>query len=135
MTRSILGTASKLFFSIEYADEVADAGSRPAHVCIKGVFDPVMVSAQPWMVSLAQREADFFAKIAPTIKHMGYPKGWWGGKSDSQGIAISEQLLDTILTPFRTRIPHPWPVTQRASQVSGYKTGYGRIVTYYSPCL
>lgn len=92
MTRTIFGTASKLFFSIEYADEVADAASRPAHVCVKGVFDPDIAAAQPWTVSLAQREADFFAKIAPTIKHMGYPKGWWGGKSDSQGIAIMSDL-------------------------------------------
>lgn len=44
-------------------------------------------------MSLAQRESDFFAKIAPTIKHMGYPKGWWGGKSDSQGIAIMSDLV------------------------------------------
>lgn len=92
MTRTIFGTASKLFFSIEYADEVADPASRPTHVCVKGVFDPAMVASQPWTVSLAQREADFFAIIAPTIKHMGYPRGWWGGKSDKQGIAITSDL-------------------------------------------
>lgn len=92
MTRTIFGTASKLFFSIEYADEVTDPASRPAHVCVKGVFDPAMVASQPWTVSLAQRESDFFAVIAPTIKHMGYPRGWWGGKSDKQGIAITSDL-------------------------------------------
>lgn len=92
LTRSIFGTASKLFFSIEYENEVADTASRPTHICVKGVFDPVMVASQPWTVSLAQREADFFFKIAPTIKHMGYPRGWWGGTSDKQGIAIMSDL-------------------------------------------
>ena len=92
MTRTIFSTGSKLFFSIEYADEVADPNSRPSHVCVKGVFDPAWVIAEPWTVSLAQREADFFAKIAPSIKHMGYPKGWWGGTDDKQGIAIMSDL-------------------------------------------
>lgn len=92
MTRTIFGTGSKLFFSIEYADEVADPSVRPTHICVKGVFDPVFVAAEPWTLSLAQREADFFAKIAPVIKHMGYPQGWWGGTSDKQGIAIMSDL-------------------------------------------
>ncbi|KAI1390515.1 aminoglycoside phosphotransferase [Hypoxylon trugodes] len=92
LTRTIFGTGSKLFFSIEYVDEVADPNSRPAHICVKGVFDPEMVRSQPWTVVLAQREADFFAKLAPSIKYMGYPKGWWGGTSERQGIAIMSDL-------------------------------------------
>ncbi|KAI0595021.1 kinase-like domain-containing protein [Biscogniauxia sp. FL1348] len=93
LTRQIFGTASKLFYTIEYADEVADPNSRPKHICVKGVFDPEMVANQPWTVSLAQREADFFTKIAPLIKNMGYPKGWWGGTSKEQGIAIMSDLV------------------------------------------
>ncbi|KAI0884237.1 aminoglycoside phosphotransferase [Annulohypoxylon maeteangense] len=92
LTRSIFGTGSKLFFTIEYAVEIADVNSRPTNICVKGVFDPAMVESQPWTLSLAQREANFFAKIAPSIKHMGYPRGWWGGTSDSQGIAIMSDL-------------------------------------------
>ncbi|KAI1093918.1 aminoglycoside phosphotransferase [Rostrohypoxylon terebratum] len=92
LTRSIFGTGSKLFFSIEYAEEVADPLSRPTDICVKGVFDPAMVESQPWTLSLAQREANFFAKIAPRIKHMSYPRGWWGGTSDRQGIAIMSDL-------------------------------------------
>ena len=64
MTRTIFSTGSKLFFSIEYADEVADPSSRPSHVCVKGVFDPAFTAAAPWTLSLAQREAEFFSKIA-----------------------------------------------------------------------
>ncbi|XDG02403.1 hypothetical protein ABKA04_002018 [Annulohypoxylon sp. FPYF3050] len=92
LTRTIFGTGSKLFFSIEYAEETADPLSRPMDICVKGVFDPAMVESQPWTLSLAQREANFFAKIAPRIKHMGYPRGWWGGTSDKQGIAIMSDL-------------------------------------------
>lgn len=93
LTRSIFGTASKLFFTIEYADEVPDPNSRPTHICVKGVFDPAMAKSQPWTVDLAQREADFFDKLAPLIKNMGYPKGWWGGRSDTQGIVIMSDLV------------------------------------------
>ncbi|KAI1762426.1 aminoglycoside phosphotransferase [Hypoxylon sp. FL1150] len=92
-TRSIFGTAGKLFFTIEYADEAADPTSRPTHICMKGVFDPAMAKSQPWTLDLAQREAQFFEKLAPLIKNMGYPRGWWGGKSDRQGIAIMSDLV------------------------------------------
>ncbi|KAI8962782.1 kinase-like domain-containing protein [Daldinia sp. FL1419] len=93
LERSIFGTGSKLFYSLEYEDEAANPDSRPSHICVKGVFDPAMVEAQPWTLTLVQREANFFAKIAPAIKHMGYPKGWWGETSDRQGIAIMSDLV------------------------------------------
>lgn len=89
-TRSIWGTASKLFYTITYEDESKD--ERPTQVCIKGVFDPKMIESQPWTVSLAQREAEFFTKVAPTVNNMIFPKGWWGGTSDKQGIAIMNDL-------------------------------------------
>lgn len=90
-TRTIWGTASKLFYTITYEDE-DEAGERPTQICIKGVFDPAMTAAQPWTVSLAQREADFFSKVAPQVKNMIFPKGWWSGTDDKQGIAIMNDL-------------------------------------------
>ncbi|KAF3064416.1 putative aminoglycoside phosphotransferase protein [Daldinia childiae] len=93
LTRTIFGTGTKLFYFVEYENEVADLSSRPSHICVKGIFDRVMFESQPWTLSLAQREADFFAKIAPAIKHMGYPRGWWGGRSEEQGIAIMSDLV------------------------------------------
>lgn len=63
-TRNIWGTASKLFYTITY--DHSSSEDRPEHVCVKGVFDPKMIEAQPWTVSLAQREAEFFSEIAPT---------------------------------------------------------------------
>ncbi|OTB20106.1 hypothetical protein K445DRAFT_380742 [Daldinia sp. EC12] len=92
LTRSIFGSGSKLFYLIEYGDEVTDTSSRPSHICVKGLFDPDMVKAQPWILSMAQREANFYAKIAPAIKHMSHPKAWWGGRNDKQGIAIMSDL-------------------------------------------
>ena len=90
-TRNIWGTASKLFYTITYEDERSD--ERPTHICVKGVFDPKTIEAQPWTVSLAQREAEFFTKVAPTVDHMVFPKGWWSGTSDKQGIAIMSDLV------------------------------------------
>lgn len=92
--REIYGTGTKLFYTITYADDHATdkAEERPTHVCIKGVFDPEMVRAQPWTVMLAQREAEFYHKMAPQVKHMGYPKCWWSGVSDKQGIVIMSDL-------------------------------------------
>ncbi|KAK3385463.1 kinase-like domain-containing protein [Podospora didyma] len=100
-TRSIWGTGSKLFYTITYDDDDDDKPTteeRPTHVCIKGVFDPNMIEAVPWTVSLAQREADFFSKIAPGLKNMIFPKGLWSATSDKQGLAVMEDLTKTGCT-------------------------------------
>ncbi len=47
LTRTIFGTGSKLLYSIEYAKPTADPASRPANVCIKGMFVPAMAEAVP----------------------------------------------------------------------------------------
>lgn len=92
-TRNIWGTASKLFYVITYAEDGGDArDQKPTHICIKGVFDPEMIEKQPWTVSLAQREAEFFSQVAPQVKNMIFPKGWWAGVSEKQGIAIMNDL-------------------------------------------
>ncbi|KAK3324803.1 kinase-like domain-containing protein [Cercophora scortea] len=97
-TRNIWGTGSKLFYTITYADATAET-NRPEHVCIKGVFDPAMIAAQPWTVSLAQREADFFSKIAPALSGtVLFPRGWWAGTSATQGIVIMDDLTTSGCT-------------------------------------
>lgn len=95
-TRAIWGTESKLFFNLTYdeaeGDGEAAAKEKPTNICIKGVFDPKMVAAQPWTAVLAQREADFYSQMAPRVRSMGYPKAWWAGKADNQGIVIMNDL-------------------------------------------
>ena len=82
---------------VALVDKVKEDGGeasdkRPTHICIKGVFDPEMIEKQPWTVSLAQREAEFFSQVAPQVKNMIFPKGWWAGVSETQGIAIMNDL-------------------------------------------
>ena len=90
-TSNIWGTASKLFYTITYEDD-GNSPDRPTYICIKGVFDPNMIEAQPWTVSLAQRESEFFSEVAPHVKNMIFPTGGWAGKSEKQGIAIMSDL-------------------------------------------
>ena len=98
-TRTIWGTASKLFYTITYEDENNNS-KKPTHICIKGVFDPNMISAQPWTISLAQRESEFFSHIAPTLTNLEliFPQSWWSGKSPTQGIAIMNDLTKSRCT-------------------------------------
>ncbi len=91
-TRAIWGTGSKLFFTITYDDDEDGTKDRPTHICVKGMFDPAMVADQPWTISLVQQEALFFSKLAPKITRMGYPKAWWSGTSEKQGIVIMNDL-------------------------------------------
>ncbi|CAJ2509654.1 Uu.00g146800.m01.CDS01 [Anthostomella pinea] len=92
-TSNIWGTASKLFYAITYEDGASsNNGERPAHICIKGMFDLKLVEDQPWTVSLAQRESEFFSKLAPTINNMIFPKSWWAGKTENQGLVIMSDL-------------------------------------------
>ncbi|KAK4227409.1 kinase-like domain-containing protein [Podospora fimiseda] len=97
-TRLIWGTESKLFYTVTYSEDAGE--DLPKYICIKGVFDPAMVAAQPWTVSLARREGDFFSKIAPLLKgvEINFPKVYWSGTSDSQGICIMEDLTHSGCT-------------------------------------
>ncbi|EAA29124.3 hypothetical protein GE21DRAFT_3703 [Neurospora crassa] len=102
-TCSIWGTGSKLFYTITYEDDTHTA-ARPTHICIKGVFDPTMLASQPWTLSLAQREADFFSLLAPDLlladknTLINFPQTWWAGTDNSQGISIMTDLTSSGCT-------------------------------------
>ncbi|PNP59259.1 hypothetical protein THARTR1_01047 [Trichoderma harzianum] len=122
-TSNIRGTASKLFYTITY--EVESSDEQPNHICIKGVFDPKMIEAQPWTVSLAQREANFFTKVAPNIKNMTFPKSWWSGLSDKQGIAIMNDLTtDGCTFPAETASYSVEKVLNGVEQLAGLHAQY-----------
>lgn len=68
LTRIIYGTETKLFLTVSYSG--SDEGDqRQTRICIKGAFDPVMLAAQPWVILVATREAEFYKQMAPNIKY------------------------------------------------------------------
>lgn len=92
-TRAIWGTGSKLFFKLTYADDDSNTSEkRPTNICVKGMFDASMTAEQPWTVTLVQGEARFYTVLAPQVTRMGYPKCWWSGTSNHQGIVIMNDL-------------------------------------------
>ncbi|KAK3493501.1 kinase-like domain-containing protein [Neurospora crassa] len=104
-TRSIWGTGSKLFYTITYEDDNDNDNhpSRPTHICIKGVFDSTMLASQPWTLSLAQREADFFSLLAPDLlladtTPINFPQTYWASTSPHQGISIMTDLTSSGCT-------------------------------------
>ncbi|KAK1244289.1 hypothetical protein MKX07_003088 [Trichoderma sp. CBMAI-0711] len=122
-TSNIWGTASKLFYTITYEEESSE--ERPQHICIKGVFDPKMIEAQPWTVSLAQRESQFFSKVAPNVRNMIFPKSWWSGMSDKQGIAIMNDLTTEGCTfPTETASYPVEKVMNGVEQLAGLHAQY-----------
>lgn len=127
-TQNIWGTGSKLFYTIEYEDGRETTGSdRPKHICVKGVFDPKMVESQPWTVPLAQREADFFSKVAPALENstMIFPKGWWSATSEKQGIAIMEDLTKSGCTFAPEVAAYPYEkVMNGVEQLAGLHAKY-----------
>ncbi|KAI2604142.1 kinase-like domain-containing protein [Hypoxylon fragiforme] len=107
----ILGTANKIYISVEYEGEANDATTRPPkHLCLKGGFNPAMIEQVPWIVMIYQREVEFFNRVAPSLDHMEIPKAWWAGLNDKQGILVMDNLAArgcTFGTPTE-----PWPVSR-----------------------
>ncbi|KAI1496077.1 kinase-like domain-containing protein [Biscogniauxia marginata] len=114
ITKIIWGTASKALVTISYDDHAGDdAGQgvgRPTHICIKGTFDPALVEQVPFIVSMYQREVDFFNRLAPTLEHMTLPKTLWAGHTSKQGIVIMEDLTARGLAFCNTK--EDWPVSR-----------------------
>ncbi|KAI1390396.1 kinase-like domain-containing protein [Hypoxylon trugodes] len=108
LEKVVPGTATKLFVTVEY-DETDKATLRPTHLCIKGGFNPALVEQMPWIVSIYQREVEFFNRIAPTLDHMEIPKSWWAGHNSKQGIVIMDDLAAQGCT-FGT-VTEAWPVS------------------------
>lgn len=124
-TRNIWGTGSKMFYTLTYDDGVANDNDRPTFICIKGVFQPEMMEAQPWTLSLAQREAEFFSKVAVNVSNMIYPKGWWSGTSDKQGISIMNDLAQEGCTFPAEVAAYPVPkVMNGVEQLAGLHAQY-----------
>lgn len=86
------GTATKVFITVTYKDETASQ-SLPANLCLKGGFNPDLIGMMPFVVTIYQREVDFYNKVAPLLeKSMCIPKVYWSGKGEAQGIIVMDDL-------------------------------------------
>ncbi|KAK8127074.1 aminoglycoside phosphotransferase protein [Apiospora kogelbergensis] len=98
-TSTILNqTTGKVFLDITYEDGAAGK-DRPAHLCLKGSFNPVMANMPGYAEILYMaysQEVEFFARVAPKLstKALRLPKVWWAGASreQRQGICAMEDL-------------------------------------------
>ncbi|KAK8065037.1 kinase-like domain-containing protein [Apiospora hydei] len=85
VTSTILNqTTGKIFLDLKYEDgAAADEKCRPAHLCLKGSFNPAMTTMPGY-------EAEFFARVAPKLptEVLHLPNVWWAGASPVQKQAI-----------------------------------------------
>ncbi|KAI5925104.1 kinase-like domain-containing protein [Camillea tinctor] len=110
ITKIIWGTASKALVTVTYDDGAGQDADRPTHICVKGTFDPSVVEQAPFIVTMYQKEVDFFNILAPTLDHMKLPKVLWAGHSPKQGIVIMEDLAAQGLVFCDTK--QDWPVSR-----------------------
>ncbi|KAM0295394.1 hypothetical protein HYE67_006492 [Fusarium culmorum] len=65
---------------------------KPLRVCIKGGFNPAMLAQFPFILSLYNREVDFYNNLGPQVPHLNIPRKLWAEKSDNNAILIMEDL-------------------------------------------
>lgn len=96
ITRTIHGTASKVFVTAQPADENNDNKKEESlHLCLKGGFDPNQRREWPVVLGWCISEAAFFSRLAPTLSHhLSLPHHHWAGHSASQGQGIV--ILDDL---------------------------------------
>ncbi|PVI02159.1 hypothetical protein DM02DRAFT_312839 [Periconia macrospinosa] len=97
LDKTVPGTASKIFVTITYDPTVSSSPTKttppsPTKLCVKGGFDPTILSKMPWLVKIYQRECDFYNLVAPSLTHMGLPRCWWAGHNATQGILLMDDL-------------------------------------------
>ncbi|KAJ4252380.1 hypothetical protein NW762_010978 [Fusarium torreyae] len=99
----ITGTATLVLISAMPED-----GSQPISVCVKGGFNPTMLSQFPFILSLYTREVDFYNNLAPRVPHLNVPRKLWAEKSADNAVVIMEDICAASFVfsdPVET-----WPV-------------------------
>ncbi|KAK6859571.1 kinase-like domain-containing protein [Apiospora arundinis] len=100
-TSTILNqTTGKVFIELTYEDVIVGNGEdRPAHLCLKGSFNPAMANMPGYAEILYMaysQEVQFFARVAPKLptKVLRLPKVLWAGADPKQmqGICAMEDL-------------------------------------------
>ncbi|KAI0384854.1 kinase-like domain-containing protein [Hypomontagnella monticulosa] len=123
-------SAGKVFVTITYDDENVEAteatkASRPTKVCIKGGFNPVFIERySDILIGLYKREADFFNRVAPHLKHIDLPRSYWACNNANQGLVIMDDLA-ALGAEFGEPV-HAWPVERvlaGVEQLAGLHAG------------
>jgi hypothetical protein len=87
---------------------------KPIRICVKGGFNPAMLTQFPFILSLYNREVDFYNHLAPRVPHLNVPRKLWAEKSANNAIVIMEDIAAanfSFADPVDT-----WPVL-RVKQV------------------
>lgn len=115
----IHGSGSKVLIEVTYAPT---RGRRhalpPAHLCVKGGFNPQLLAVLPDLFAVYRLEAEFYHHLAPRIPHLRLlPSYWCGvdqprGRGRGQGLVVladagARGLGYTFGDPRRA-----WPVTR-----------------------
>lgn len=94
-TNSIIaGTATKILVTVtpEAGGDGDDTKKKRMNLCIKGGFNPMMLSQFPFIVSLYRREVDFYNNVAPKVPNLNLPEKLWADKSAENGVVIMEDV-------------------------------------------
>jgi hypothetical protein len=110
---TIAGTASLVLATVTPPDQGTDGDSaeaKPLHVCVKGGFNPAMIAAYPFVVSLYTREVDFYNNVEPKVPNLKAPKKLWAGKSADNAVVVME---DAYFRGYEfADLADTWPVSR-----------------------
>ncbi|KAF4449901.1 aminoglycoside phosphotransferase [Fusarium austroafricanum] len=89
VNKIVAGTATLLLVTATPED---DGKKKSMNVCVKGGFNPTMLSQFPFILSLYTREVDFYNNLAPQIPHLNVPRKLWAQKSAENVVLIMEDI-------------------------------------------
>ncbi|KAF4467504.1 aminoglycoside phosphotransferase [Fusarium albosuccineum] len=120
IAEAIHGTASKIIVELTFEDS-ADA---PIRVCVKGGFNPTLMTTLSFMYAIYRLEAEFYYYLGPTIKIPLPPAIYCGTDTvNGQGIVVMADLKSrgyTFGNPLEA-----WPVDRVQIGVEQLATLHG----------
>lgn len=112
VVETIHGTASKILIKLTFEDST----NAPIRVCVKGGFNPALLTSLPFMFAVYRLEAEFYYHLAPKIKIPLPPTIYAGTDTiNGQGIVVLGDLKAQGYT-FGNPL-EPWPVDRVKASV------------------
>ncbi|KAJ4319939.1 hypothetical protein N0V84_006122 [Fusarium piperis] len=103
--KTVAGTATLVLVTVTPED---GDDKKPLDICVKGGFNPIMLSQFPFILSLYTREVDFYNNLAPRVPHLNVPRKLWAEKNAENAVLIMEDIAAagySFANPVDT-----WPV-------------------------